>query len=130
MSPDIAALWISGASLVLQAVSMIPRDAKRRTAEDEAALQAVSEAYHATRAFYAATTKTQRDSGATWALAQKWEQAAILLQKYDSTLAKRLDAKSNFWREGGTWSEEEIKQADIGLEKIKTEVDARLTKKG
>jgi len=127
MNPEIAALWISGASLVLQAVSMIPRDPKKRTLDDEAALKAVSDAYYATRAFYAASKKSQRDSGKKWALASKWEQAAILLRKFDSTLADRLSAKSEFWSRGGTWSDDAIQKAGFGLERIKKEVDERLT---
>src|SRR5258708_7844556 len=129
MNPEIAALWISGASLVLQAVSMIPRDPKKRTPQDEAALKAVSEAYYATHAFYDAPKKSQLDGGKKWALAMKWEQAATLLHKYDPTLADRLNAKSEFWRRGGTWSDDAIQKAGIGLERIKKEVDARLTRK-
>ena len=127
MSPDVAALWISGASLVLQAVSMIPRDRNKRTQEDEDALAAVSEAYYATCSYYASDV-SQRDGNKEWDMAAKWERAAILLQKYDSTLADRLNAKSEYWRRGGTWSDEAIQKAGIGLESIKKAVDERLSK--
>lgn len=126
MSPDIVALWISGASLVLQAVSMIPRDSKKRTPQDEAALRAVSEAYYATHAFYAPDSGAKRIS--KWDLAMKWEHAARLLRDYDPSLAERLHAKSEFWHRGGTWSDEAIQKAGIGLESIKKAVDERLTK--
>jgi hypothetical protein len=125
MSPEIAALWISGASLVLQAVSMIPRDPQDRTSDDDAALQAVSDAYYATHSYDAPDGKGQRVS--KWDLARKWERAARLLRKYDSTLADRLDAKSKFWSSGAKWSDEEIQKAGIGLEAIKKEVDERLS---
>ena len=60
---------------------------------------------------------------------RKWERAAILLQKYDPTLAEKLSAKSEFWQRGGTWSDEAIQKAGIGLERIKREVDDRLRSK-
>ena len=128
MKPEIAALWISGMSLVLQAVSMIPRDPKKRTPEDEDALLAVSDAYYTTNAYYAFLEKNPRDSGKEWDIARKWERAAVLLDKYDSSLSERLNAKSQYWRSGGTWSEDTIQKAGIGLERIKKEVDDRLTK--
>jgi hypothetical protein len=59
-------------------------------------------------------------------IAHKWEQVGILMQKYDSTLADRLESKRRYWIEGATWSDDVIKQAGIGLESIRREVILRV----
>ena len=127
MNPEIVALWFSGASLLLQAVSMIPKDPRKRTPEDEAALMATAEAYYSTQAYYA-LPDDKRSGGLEWDMAAKWERAAILLKKYDSSLYDRLNAKSEYWRRGGTWSDDAIQAAGIGLESIKKAVEERIKK--
>jgi hypothetical protein len=130
MNLEIAALWISGASLLLQVVQMIPRDPKKRTPEDEAALLAVSEAYYATKAYDAFLKSNPRDESKEFEVAAKWERVAVLLHKYDSSLGERLSVKSEYWRRGANWSDEAIRVAGIGLEQIKMEVDERLSRTG
>lgn len=125
MEPEIVALWMSGASLVLQAISMIPMDSSKRTDQDEAALLAVSDAYYTTERYYEGTDLTAKPS--IYDLAHKWEHAATLLRKYDASISSRLSAKSEFWRSGGNWSDDAIKQAGIGLQQIKAAVDERLS---
>lgn len=80
-------------------------------------------------AYYAFLKEHKRDHEKEYDLARKWEHAAVLLGKYDSSLSERLDAKSEYWRAGGTWSEDAVQKAGIGLERIKKEVDDRLTTK-
>ncbi len=60
MEYDIA-LWTALTGLVLQAIALIPRDPGKRTREDEQALRAFSDAYHATQAYY-----SSRHGGATF----------------------------------------------------------------
>jgi hypothetical protein len=119
-------LIVSGLSLVLQAVSLIPREPRNRTKEDENALAALSDAYHTTLQYYEFLKDNPRDLSKEAGIAYKWEIVGIVLQKYDSTLAERLDAKSRYWREGATWSDEVIRQAGIGLENIRREVTVRI----
>ena len=126
MNADEATLFVSGLSLVLQAVSLIPRESRNRTQEDEQALIALSDAYHSTHEYYEFLKQHLRDGCRETDVAFKWERVGILLQKYDSTLAERLKAKSRYWREGATWSDDIIRQAGIGLESIRREVTVKL----
>lgn len=128
MNIEEATLLVSGLSLVLQAISLIPREPRDRTQEDAEALTALSDAYHSTRGYYEFLQSQPRDHGREEDIAFKWQRVGILLQKYDATLADRLDVKSRYWREGATWSDDTIKKAGIGLEGIRREVALRVEK--
>jgi hypothetical protein len=119
-------LILKGLSLVLQAVKLIPKEPRDRTKEDEDALAALSNAYHRTLQYYEFLKDHPRDRAEEAGVAYKWEIVGILMQKYDSTLAERLDAKSRYWREGATWSDDVIRKAGIGLESIRREVKLRI----
>ena len=119
--------WTAIAALVVQIISDFPRDKSRRTAEQERALVALSEAYHSTHAYYAYLDKHKRSVMREMEIASNWHKAGVLLRKYDANLSSRLDLKSRYWREGATWSAEAIKDAKIGLSDIWREVNVRLT---
>lgn len=125
MDYEQAAFWVATSSLVLQAIKMIPRKKRDRSPEDEEALVAVSEAYHATQAYYSGPARS-RDAVARMAIADKWCTVGVLLQKYDRRLANRLDVKSRYWREGATWTDTAIQEAKIGLDDIWRETNLRL----
>ncbi len=119
-------MLVSILSLVLQAVNLIPRQPRDRTREDEEALSALSDAYTETIQYYEFLRGHQREPAREAGIAHKWEHVGILLEKYDATLADKLSAKSRYWREGATWSDEVIRQAGIGLESIRREVTVRV----
>ena len=120
---------ISIISAVVKVVGAIPKKLKDRTKEDEEALLALSDAYHSTVKYYEFLKDHDRDKCVETDVAHKWEIVGILLQKRDSTLAERLKAKSRYWRDGATWSDEIIRQAGIGLEDIRREVTIRVKPK-
>jgi hypothetical protein len=120
------ATWASVASLFVSVIALFPRDKRQRTQEQENALLAVSEAYHQTAAYLRVREASGRSEEQEWTIAEKWARAATLLRRYDQRLAQRLGVKSRFWREGGAWSDEAIKEADIGLSEIWQEVNLRL----
>jgi hypothetical protein len=126
MNTGEATLLVGIFSLVLQAASLIPREPRDRTREDEDALSALSDAYHETVQYYEFLKEHRRDLAKEAGIAHRWERVGILLEKYDSTLAERLNAKSRYWREGATWSDEVIRQTGIGLENIRREVTVRV----
>jgi hypothetical protein len=124
-----AALWTSLANLVLRLIALIPRDPGKRTLEDEEALKALSDAYHATHAYY----DTRKGGGADdrlreWEIANLWDKLSILLRKRDKRLASRLGLKSRYWREGALWDDAQIKAAGIRLEEIWTEANVLLNR--
>lgn len=129
MSYEVVSFWTSAFSLVLQVVSMFPRDKRDRTRDQEEALLALSKAYHATEAYYAFLGSHPRDREREWEVADLWCGVSVRLRKYDNQIAQRLDLKSRYWREGATWSADAIKTANIGLARIWTEVNVRLNEK-
>jgi hypothetical protein len=126
MDTNETGLIINVLSLVLRAVNLIPRERRNRTVEEEDALTALSDAYHATLQYYEFLKAHPRDATQEIGIAHKWARVGILLKKYDPTLAERLDAKSRYWREGATWSDKIIHEAGIGLEDIRREVNLRV----
>ena len=126
MNTEAATLMVGIFSLVLQAASLIPREPRNRTHEDEEALTALSDAYTETVQYYEFLKTNPRDLAREAGIAFRWERVGILLEKYDPTLAERLNAKSRYWREGGTWSDQVIRQAGIGLDNIRREVTVRV----
>jgi hypothetical protein len=117
---------IEGLSLAAKAASLIPKGRGDRTNNDEQALMALSDAYFSTHRYYEYRKTNPRDKQQELDLAYKWECVGILLKKYDDTLSERLKSKSRYWKEGETWSLDIIRQAKIGLEDIKREVDERI----
>ena len=126
MNYEQATFWATTARLLVEAIKMIPRKKENRSSDDEAALVALSEAYHATQAYYSGPAHS-RDAAAQMAIADKWCRVGILLRKYDRKLANRLDLKSRYWREGATWTDAAIRDAKIGLADIWRETNVRLS---
>ncbi len=90
--------------------------------EKQAILSAVSKAFHATESYYRMLENgSARDTERECNIAEKWEHASLLIKPIDAELAKRLGLKSNFWRNGAAWSNEEISAAGIQLERVRAE---------
>lgn len=119
--------WTSIFQTILQALSLFPRDKMERTKAQEEALIALSEAYHATHKYYSDIKTGQRDRQREWDIADKWYHVSVLLKKYDRDLSRRLHLKSRFWHDGMTWSNEQIREAGIGLEGVWAEVNVLLS---
>jgi hypothetical protein len=126
MNTDAASFWTGAFGLILQVISLFPRNARERTKDQEEALLALSDAYHLTEEYYSHLERHGRSNDKEWAIADKWCRVGVLLKKYDATLANRLDLKSRYWRDGGTWTDEAIKDAGIKLEDVWREVNVRL----
>ncbi|HOR77647.1 MAG TPA: hypothetical protein PLG04_02415 [Anaerolineaceae bacterium] len=114
--------WAQIIALILKALSIIPRDRTKRSEHHEQTLRALSWAYHETEKYYASLSAGNANNlQMELDIAAAWEAAAILVERYDQTLAQRLGLKSRFWREGGIWTNEQIKQAGIQLERVRAE---------
>jgi hypothetical protein len=126
MPYESAQFWTGALALVLQIITLFPRDKGSRTNAQEEALRALSEAYHSTEGYYAYLKENPRKEEQEWEIAKKWFHVSVLLRKYDPAISQRLDLKSRYWREGATWSNEAIKEAGIGLSRVWAEVNVRL----
>ena len=118
MSWEILAGYVIGVLPILES-----RREKEKDRVDEA-LHALGDAYYSTLSYY--ETDKPRESAKRQEqirLAQKWDKVANLTRRYDRNLASRFSIKSRFWQEGRAWSDEQIKGANIGLEKVRK--DAR-----
>lgn len=93
----------------------------RFTAEQQRATHlALSKAFHATESYYALLADgAKNDKKAEHEIAELWDAVAIHVQPFDSALANRLGLKSRFWREGAAWSDKQIADAKIQLDKVR-----------
>jgi hypothetical protein len=114
--------WEQFAGVLLKLAAVLNAlDIDRRKQKEEI-LKAVSRAFINTEKYYALRgADSAQDRAKEFDLAHEWEQAAILIQAVDEGLANRLALKSRFWREGGTWSDEQIEAAGIQLERVRAE---------
>jgi hypothetical protein len=129
MSDTNTTFWIGTLGLVLQVISLFPRDPRARTKDQEEALISLSDAYHATEDCYAYFAENRTSNRREFEIADKWNRVGILLRKYNENLANRLDLKSRYWREGANWSDEAIREAGIKLEEVWREVNVLLQNK-
>ncbi len=115
-------IWIRITSILLSVSSLLRQMNAEQRKQKEEVQKAVSNAFHSTDAYY-----TYRDSGKPrdtdreFSIARDWEHASILIEPLDADLANRLGIKSCFWREGGLWSDQQIKEAGIQLKKVRAE---------
>lgn len=118
---------MSWETLFSTVISTLPIIASRRERDHERAtlaLEALSVAFYSTSAYYDTQfTDPDERRRAQYDLAQKWEHVADLLRPFSTHLWSRFNLKSRFWYEGETWSDEQAKNAKIGLESVRR--DAR-----
>lgn len=98
----------------------------RRFAEDQrqSARAALSEAFHATEAYYARLDAGDgKDPTEQHRIAHLWEQAAIFIEPLNRSIAYRLGLKSRYWQQGANWSDTQIAAAKIQLNSVRR--DAR-----
>lgn len=115
-------MWKEMAGIIIQVAALIPEAKRARTDAHEKMRIAVMKAYHSTEAYYDRRHSGQaqnRDSELE--LAQEWYEAGVLVERFDRMLAERLGKKSLFWRDGGTWSDDQIESAGIGLDRVRQE---------
>lgn len=88
------------------------------------ALEALADAFYETAAYYeSGTTGSNARRRAQIEIARKWDRVANLMRPFDNNLWSRFNLKSRFWYEGEAWTAEQIRGANIGLERVRQ--DAR-----
>lgn len=114
--------WTSLPGLLLSLFSLLNKLEADKRKQKEDIQKAVSIAFHHTERYYAFLEDgSSRDRGKEFDLALDWETAGILIRSVSPDLADRIGLKSSFWRNGGIWDSEEIKEAGIQLDFIRAE---------
>lgn len=114
--------WTDFSGLMLSLASTLKALEVDRRKQKENIEQAISRAFINTEKYYEFRGHNARqDREREYDLAQDWERAAILIQPIDENLAYRMALKSRFWLDGGTWSDEQIKEAGIQLHRVRAE---------
>lgn len=92
------------ASLVVGIIGLFPRKSRDQTKEQKEAIAAVADAYYTTGQYLESRETHPQDREHEWEIAQKWDNAARLLQPFDpeGRVYQRLNLKSRFWIEGQT----------------------------
>jgi hypothetical protein len=94
---------------------------KRMTEQNKKeAKLALSKAFIETEGYYAVRSGGKpKDLAKEHAIAALWDTVSICMEPFNTSLAHRLGQKSRFWREGGAWSDEQIKAAKIQLDAVR-----------
>lgn len=96
-------------------------DAKKEKDQERVneALEALSNAYYSTLSYYEAIEAISGSRRLQQIeLAQKWDKVSTLTRRYDIGLSSRFSSKSRFWKDGETWTNQQILAAKIELTKI------------
>jgi hypothetical protein len=124
---DIAIL----AAAVIGYLQALSDDRRFNKEQRQAARVALSDAFHETEGYYAGLAAGGgKDPGREHHIAHLWEQAAILSEQFDSSLASRLGLKSRYWRQGAAWSDEQIAAAKIQLASVRRDANFSLIRRG
>ena len=115
-------LWEPVSSTLLSVASLLQSAKAEKRNQIEEIKKAVSKAFHHTERYYTQREAgDMRNDGIEFEIAESWEAASILIEPLDSNLANRLSLKSRFWREGGLWSDQQIHDAGIQLDRVRAE---------
>jgi hypothetical protein len=115
-------MWEMMTNVLVTVLALVPAERRARSDAHEKMRIAVMKAFHKTETYYQTRFGGHgniRDQ--ELAIAQAWSEAAILVEKFDQGLAERLGKKSQFWCDEVAWSDEEIRSAGIGLDRVRRE---------
>lgn len=123
-------VWATIGNSLLKLAAILDKFQTDKRKQKEDIQKAISSAFHNTEKYYAFLDAGHaRDKQREYDLAKDWEHAAILVESVDKELANRLGLKGSYWRDGGTWSDQQIGDAGIQLERVRAEGMALFSKK-
>lgn len=118
--------WTALFSTVIELIPFISENKRAEREHAEETLRALNDAYYATEAYFSSLKEGDRPTRQKQlAVAHKWDDVSHMIYRYHPNLANRLSLRSRFWREDCAWSEEQRRDANIGLEQVRR--DGRLT---
>ena len=95
---------------------------ERKQNRDDVAVQSVLTALNTTKLYLARRERGEPiDYEAERELVKLWTSAAVHIRKTDSELAKRLQTKADYWTNPKNWSENEIINNGIQIDRITIE---------
>ncbi len=113
---------MSLASDALNGIGLWITRAERKKERDDAAVRSVLTAVNTTKLYLARRERGEpidRESEAK--LVELWTSASVHIRRTDSDLANRLQAKADYWTNPDRWSNEEIVNNGIQIDKIADE---------
>lgn len=119
------------AAAIIYYLQFLSDDRRFNKEQRQAARISLADAFHETEGYYAdLASGGSKDHGREHRIASLWEQAAILSEPFDSSLASRLGLKSRYWREGAAWSDSQIAEAKIQLAFVRRDANFSLIQRG
>ena len=118
------------AAAVIGYLQVLSDDRRFSEEQRQSARIALSDAFHETEGYYASLSAGRgKDPSKEHNIAHLWEQAAILSEQFNPSLASRLGLKSRYWREGAAWSDEQIANAKIQLDSVRRDANFSLIRR-
>lgn len=117
-------------SAIIAYLQEVQNDGRFTEQQRQDAQLALSKAFHATESYYSELANGEsKSASAEHKIAHLWDAAAICIAPFNSSLANRLGLKSRFWREGAAWTDKQIADANIQLEKVRHDGNFSLLKR-
>lgn len=119
--------WTELVTFVTAVVPALSEQRRARDAHVEETVMTFRQAYYATLKYEAGLAEGEAPSRqAELDLALAWENVATRIRRYDECLFNRMRLKGHFWRDGAGWSEETMRHARIGLERVRQDAEFKL----
>ena len=106
-------------SALAQGISVITNYKNKQDAKYELALYAIYTATTETKNYIASWGRRKKhDTKKEIKLSKLWNEAAIKLKDIDNDLAQRCIIKADYWANPDEWTQGDIKESKIALDKI------------
>lgn len=120
--------WLG--DLIIQYAAQIHASKMMSLQNKKDAKLALVKAFNETECYYALLASGEnKDISKEYQIATLWDNVAVFIEPENPELAHRLNVKSRFWREGAAWTDEQIKDAKIELDRVKRDSQITLRKK-
>jgi hypothetical protein len=109
-----------GAALAICVIQEMRNNSRMTEQRKRDASLALSDAYSATEGYYAVLRGgSSKSIEREHEIAALWDRVADHFLGVNPELANRLGIKSQFWREGAAWTDDQIRAAKIKLDEIR-----------
>ena len=115
----------------LQLIPLISELRKEQRQVGDAAARAISHALYETKLYYAGLERgNERNRDLEAMLSKHWAAASVPIRNIDQELAQVCASKAEYWINPEDWSEEQIKETGISLDKLHQHYKQQLHPKG
>jgi hypothetical protein len=91
---------------------------QRRKDRADDTVKTVLVALNQTKAYITDWNKGERSREREHALVRLWTEAAVAIRRHDKDFADALQMKAEYWADPENWTDEQVRNAGIGIETV------------